>query len=158
MYTELINNKIKEAQLLGLFKQFCEKYTNKQLQNNFRNILYNTTDKERTIFNLFKNEYNYSMSDEETKRMIELLNAFLSKKSFRINYENDVKKMLLKKQSYKCAICGAEIDIKSHLDHIIPFKYVGDELDNNLQMLCTTCNLRKNASLDFQIRYYLNLL
>ncbi|MFR7935942.1 MAG: HNH endonuclease [Clostridium perfringens] len=34
-------------------------------------------------------------------------------------------------------MCKREINNKnSHVDHIIPFKMVGDELDENLQLLC----------------------
>ncbi|MBR5553923.1 MAG: HNH endonuclease [Clostridia bacterium] len=39
----------------------------------------------------------------------------------------------------------------SHLDHIIPWDYVGDNLSDNYQMLCEICNTRKGTSTYFEI-------
>ena len=55
----------------------------------------------------------------------------------------------------KCAICNCEIDENSsHLDHIVPFKMVGDELENNLQLLCGECNLSKSGSINFYLKTF----
>ena len=59
---------------------------------------------------------------------------------------------LLSAQNNKCNICGKSINVtSSHLDHIVPWDYVGDSLDNNYQMLCDTCNTRKGSSTYFEI-------
>lgn len=80
------------------------------------------------------------------------------KSTFRKRVDEITRKSLFLKQDCKCAICGKNIDVSSPIDHIIPFKYVGDELANNLQMLCKSCNDKKNASLDYQIRFLLKLV
>ena len=80
------------------------------------------------------------------------------KSTFRKRVDEITRKSLFLKQDCKCAICGKNIDVSSPIDHIIPFKYVGDELANNLQTLCKSCNDKKNASLDYQIRFLLKLV
>jgi 5-methylcytosine-specific restriction endonuclease McrA len=49
-------------------------------------------------------------------------------------------------QKGKCPVC--KISFKNtvyHLDHIIPLSRGGKNVDGNVQLLCKTCNLRKNA-------------
>lgn len=51
------------------------------------------------------------------------------------------------RQQHKCAICGKTFEFeKMHGDHIIPWSKGGHTTPDNLQMLCTTCNLRKGAN------------
>lgn len=48
-------------------------------------------------------------------------------------------------QDRKCAICGKEFPIeKMQGDHIIPWSEGGKTTLDNLQMLCTTCNIKKS--------------
>lgn len=77
--------------------------------------------------------------------------AFFRKKDYRIKYPQKVRTELLHQQQCRCAICGCTIDIKSELDHIMPWVYVGDELDDNLQLLCFNCNRSKKASPLYQL-------
>ena len=49
-------------------------------------------------------------------------------------------------------ICGEPLGpvmAKIHVDHIIPWKLVGDELNDNYQALCETCNECKSARTDY---------
>ena len=101
---------------------------------------------------------NISLADSEVKRMYCLIKAFLSKSALRKNIHAETKRDLLKKQNYKCKLCGSVIDLNSHTDHIVPFKYVGDELNENLQMLCEHCNKSKNASIDYEVKALLKLV
>lgn len=49
-------------------------------------------------------------------------------------------------QGHKCAICGDEFPFeKMQADHIIPWSQGGRTVEDNCQMLCTTCNLKKSA-------------
>lgn len=53
--------------------------------------------------------------------------------------------VLGKLQRWKCAICRCSIRNKFHVDHIQPVSKGGLHEARNLQLLCVTCNLRKNA-------------
>ena len=49
-------------------------------------------------------------------------------------------------------ICGCELGdnwSKIHVDHVVPWELVGDELENNFQDLCEKCNEEKNASTNY---------
>lgn len=152
-----LNNALEESVVLGLFKAFCENNNSVDKLKRLRNIYARTLNPVKTTKQLIVNELNEELSDDYADRMTELIEAFLNKKSYRESISSDLKKKLLTKQKNKCAICGTIIDIHSHADHIVPFKYVGDELKDNLQMLCSDCNLEKNASIDYQIKYLLKL-
>lgn len=95
------------------------------------------------------------LDENSYELMGEWLLAFYRKKDHRIIYPEYVRQGLLQHQQGCCAICGCPIDIKSELDHIIPWKYIGDELENNLQLLCFKCNRSKKASPLYQLRMLL---
>ena len=153
-----LTNAIQEARILGLFKAFCEKNSTKDAQQRIRTIYSRTNNPIETTKNIFVNEFGEAISDSDANRLIILITSFLKKSIYRKSIGDSLKNSLLQSQFHHCAICGCDIDIHAHADHIVPFKYVGDELDNNLQMLCTNCNLKKNASLDYQIRFLLKLI
>ncbi|MBR2030307.1 MAG: HNH endonuclease [Clostridia bacterium] len=52
---------------------------------------------------------------------------------------------ILKRDNYKCKLCGAsqEDGAKLHVDHIIPIAKGGKTEPANLQTLCERCNLGK---------------
>ena len=151
-------NVIQETQNLGRFKAFCEKISTKDAQHKMRTIYSRTSNPRETTKNIFVNQLGETISDSDADRLFVLITSFLNKSRYRKPIGESIKESLLLNQGHHCAICGCDIDIHAHADHIVPFKFVGDELDNNLQMLCTNCNHRKNASLDYQIRFLLKLI
>lgn len=151
-------NAVQEAINLGHFKLFYEKNNSKEAQQRLRTIYSRTIDPIKTTQNIFENEFDLTISNDEAKKQFQYISSFLKKSAYRKLISKTIKESLLHNQLYKCAICGCDIDIHAHADHIVPFKLVGDELDDNLQMLCTDCNLKKNESLDFQVRFLLKLL
>ena len=54
---------------------------------------------------------------------------------------------ILKRDGYRCKICGASASdgVKLHVDHIIPVSKGGRTEPGNLQTLCERCNLGKGA-------------
>lgn len=88
---------------------------------------------------------NCALSVDDLKWMNNCIKAHFSKKSSRDSISNEIKENLLAKQKGKCAICGCGISMSNiHVDHIIPWDYVGDQLENNYQGLCADCNLSKS--------------
>lgn len=51
---------------------------------------------------------------------------------------------LLFLQKFKCPNCGACVKDKFHVDHITPIALGGHNDKRNLQILCPSCNLKKN--------------
>ena len=54
----------------------------------------------------------------------------------------DIASRLLVLQRGQCAICRISMT-KYHLDHIVPIALGGPHVDENIQLLCPSCNLRK---------------
>lgn len=48
-------------------------------------------------------------------------------------------------QKGKCACCQKPLGKKYHLDHIVPLSKGGLNIDSNIQLLRSTCNLQKSA-------------
>jgi 5-methylcytosine-specific restriction endonuclease McrA len=58
-----------------------------------------------------------------------------------------------------CAFCSADLSLLFHVDHILPLKRGGSNNDDNLQLLCATCNQSKGAkTLDEYAEYSLQKL
>lgn len=148
---------VDEAILLGYFKSFCEKNDDVSSKQRLRNIISRAKNGSGAIKALFLNEMQVELSDEQSLIIYELIVAYLKKSNYRKTVSNDVKRRLLVKQSNKCKFCGCEIDLSAHADHVVPFKYVGDELPDNFQMLCSHCNEVKNASIDYEIKVLLHI-
>jgi len=57
----------------------------------------------------------------------------------------DIAVKLFKLQKGKCACCGEPLGKDYHLDHIMPIALGGENVDKNIQLLRSRCNLQKNA-------------
>lgn len=59
--------------------------------------------------------------------------------------------LILKRDNFKCCACGAspakDPSVELHIDHIIPWSKGGETVEENLQTLCSKCNLGKSDSL-----------
>ena len=57
---------------------------------------------------------------------------------------------VLKRDNFKCCACGAspakDPSVELHIDHIIPWSKGGKTTIENLQTLCSRCNLGKSDS------------
>lgn len=59
---------------------------------------------------------------------------------------------VLKRDNFKCVICGKSPsttpNLELHIDHIIPYSLGGETILENLQTLCSECNLGKSNKKD----------
>lgn len=57
---------------------------------------------------------------------------------------------VLKRDNFKCCACGAspakDPGVELHVDHIIPWSKGGETVVENLQTLCSRCNIGKSDS------------
>ena len=57
---------------------------------------------------------------------------------------------VLKRDNFKCCACGAspakDPSVELHIDHIVPWSKGGETTFDNLQTLCSRCNLGKSDS------------
>ena len=149
---EDIQKEYETAVLLSMFKAVCVKGKNDDC---FRRRIYTlfreSLDRKATIKAIIKKEVEVELTNEEAQKMEKWFIANENKKP-RKHISEAEKYRLLKEQNYKCNICGADLSNsakKIHVDHIIPYELVGDELEDNLQCLCETCNECKNSKIDF---------
>lgn len=78
---------------------------------------------------------------EKVRLMVRMANA--KRRSNGLRNPIRVVNMLLVLQKNKCAICRVDIAKSFHIDHVMPLKLGGDNLPNNLQLLCPSCNGHK---------------
>lgn len=57
---------------------------------------------------------------------------------------SDIRETLFARQDGKCNGCTEELT-ESHIDHIFPLSRGGLNTDDNVQLLCPTCNLSKGS-------------
>ncbi len=92
-------------------------------------------------------EHNNDTTKLKYKQLTEelgLINEYLKKIGYnkRKNIIDSVKNKIFQRDNYACTKCGNKE--KLHIDHIVPVSLGGTNNENNLQVLCSTCNLRKN--------------
>ena len=55
---------------------------------------------------------------------------------------------VLQRDNFKCCACGAspakDVSVELHVDHILPWSKGGETVFENLQTLCSKCNLGKS--------------
>ena len=148
---EVFNQKLHRTLLLGVFEVVCKeikKQGSKTAERaSFRKFKNKTIPTKRII----KQYAGCELSDGDYEEMALLLGAFFNTGDPRKKFDSIYREQLTKRQNGQCAICKASITAKSaHLDHVIPWDYVGDQLENNYQMLCETCNERKGTAAYFE--------
>lgn len=71
-------------------------------------------------------------------------------KKQRAAMSNSLRYDILKRDGFRCQICGATQNdgVKLHVDHIIPVSKGGKTEKSNLRTLCDMCNLGKGAKIE----------
>lgn len=129
----------------SILREICEYMKADDRKREVNSIYCRHSDDNAATRRVLWNICHLKLPDDDIDWLTSRITASLRKKPHRVPIANSTKKELLQSQNYKCAICGKPIDNDSlHVDHIVPWDYVGDELNNNYQALCPSCNGHKS--------------
>ena len=159
---EVVKAEYKKALLLNMFKKIVVRMNKDDLfRNHIRKLFSQSTDKELTVNAIIRNNLNVDLEYDDCKLMLQWFDANFKKNNSRKRITDEVKEKLYKKQKGICAVCGEPLGEEMkyvHVDHIIPWMLVGDELENNYQCLCPTCNECKSANIDYMFKNLIKLV
>ena len=152
----------KKAFLLNMFQKICSRmakddYYRKHVLALFRQ----TGDTFEVTKTIISKEFNYTLDDEEAILLHKWFMAYRKKSSHRKAIPLSTKKQLYIMQQGLCAACGQQLGSdwsKIHVDHIVPWVLVGDELEDNYQDLCETCNECKSSKTDYIFKNLISLV
>lgn len=157
-----IKKEYRKTFLLCMFQKICTKMErNKDFKVRIHTLFRQSSDYSITAKAIIQNVLKYEISNNDAALISTWFEANLKKSSQRKPIPLSIKRSLYEKQEGKCVICGESLGkdwSKIHVDHIIPFKLVGDELSDNYQDLCDTCNSAKNDRTDFIFKSMLKLI
>jgi hypothetical protein len=87
-------------------------------------------------------EYSYAGMDDE----IEAIPLKIKESKTKRNIPLGLRYRILKRDGFKCVACGygPKDDVKLHIDHKIPYSLGGITIVENLQTLCSDCNISKS--------------
>lgn len=153
---ERMDNYLYDFMVLTIFEQLCYKMKDPIIKQDIKTYFHRTDSYFLAVKDVVIKYTGCEIGDQEAEILFKLLIAHFRKIDRRKSYPISLKKELLLAQHCRCNICSINLDVhNSELDHIIPWDFVGDELENNLQLLCTTCNERKGRKIDFHLRMLL---
>lgn len=156
-----IKEEYKKTFLLNIFKKIVAKMKiDYAVEKNIKALYKQSTNKHITTTAIVRNYLNYEMTPSDAELMYTWFNAYLNKSDRRKGFSDDFKQQLYEKQNGMCAVCGEPLDKQlsnNHVDHIIPWTLVGDELSDNYQYLCSSCNESKSCHTDYIFKSLLKL-
>jgi len=143
---ELLYDALHKDILESILSEVCEYMkANESSYISVKKIYYRSTDDIDAIKLIVRNICHISLTEQDYIWLNKCVKAFMTKKSTRKQFSDSFRRNLWDSQGHKCCICGREIlSQDGHIDHIVPWDYVGDELENNYQLLCSDCNLHKS--------------
>lgn len=149
---ELFEYKLYNTLLLGIFEAVCKDIKKRNIYIEEKERYRKNPDKLSATKILIKRYVSCELISQDYEILNKYFHAYFQKDSKRKLFDDQFRLNLLNEQKYRCNICGKNIsNCSSHLDHIVPWDYVGDCLEDNYQMLCETCNTRKGSSTYFEI-------
>lgn len=166
-FTDILENEevkaeYKKALLLNMFKKIVVRMNKDcSFRNSIKTLFSQSTNREVTVKVIMRNNLNFELDDDDCKLMLQWFDANLKKSNRRMPISHELKERLYKKQNGICAVCGEPLGEEMkyvHVDHIIPWMLVGDELKNNYQCLCQTCNECKSARIDYMFKNLIKLI
>jgi 5-methylcytosine-specific restriction endonuclease McrA len=63
----------------------------------------------------------------------------------RISFSKEKRLQIKNKTNGRCGYCGCLLSEKFHIDHIVPVRHGGNNLEANLIVACASCNNYKNV-------------
>ena len=135
----------------GLFETICKDIRKDHKEQVERSRFMGIGDKKAATISILRRRCPHlSLSDEELTYLIPCFVAFFNR-SPRKEYDQEKKRNLFLRQKKCCSICGTQITFdSSEVDHKLAYSLVGDNLENNYQLLCKICNSRKGDSSSYQ--------
>ena len=139
---------------LFVLEDICQKLkSDNKLKTRVKSEYRKTHNHQKASIKLVKEICGTELTDTDAIIINEWIIAFLKKRDQRDDVDDSLRKRLFFEQEGKCACCHNKISIEnSHFDHIIPWDYVGDELSNNGQLLCSYCNEHKNNNVYYLLK------
>ena len=130
----------------SILSEICEYMKEGDNQYLFvKRIYYRNSNDIETIKNVVRTICHISLPEQDYIWLNKCVKAYMTKKPKRKQFSITFRQELLNKQGNKCCVCGKAIQLEdSHVDHIVPWDFVGDELKDNYQLLCSNCNLHKS--------------
>lgn len=157
----VVKDEYKKALLLNMFKKIIIRMNKQEsFRLSIRKLFLQSTNKQLTVKAIYRNHFNFELEDKDLPVVLSWFEANLKKESRRKSVSLELKERLFKKQNGICLACGEPLSndlSKVHVDHIVPWVLVGDELDNNFQCLCETCNECKSAHTDYMFKNLIKL-
>ena len=143
--------------LLFVLEEVCQKLkSNSVLKAQVRSDFRKTTNHTKVCLKLVKEICGTMLPDSDGKLISTWIQAFYKKSNTRKIPLLSEKQRLLSAQGNKCACCNQPLSVEAgHYDHIIPWDYVGDELLDNYQMLCSYCNEHKSNNVFYLLKRHI---
>ena len=132
--------------LESILSKICEYMkANDSADETMRNIYFRNSNDIDAAKQIVRHVCQLSLAEQDYLWLNDCIKAHMKKKPRRKQLPDSLRQELWKKQKQKCYICGRVLlSEEGHIDHIVPWDYVGDELDNNYQLLCSDCNYHKS--------------
>ena len=151
----------RRAFLLNIFQKMCSRMNkNPGYREHIIKLFSQSFDKPSTITSVVEKDFKYHLDEEDACLLCAWFDAHRKKATTRKAIPKSLKDELISKQFGLCCSCGQPLGddySKIHVDHIIPWVLVGDELENNYQALCDTCNECKSSRTDYMFKNILKL-
>lgn len=148
---DLFYQKLHRTLLLGVFEVICKEMKKQNTKTAEKERFRKYKDKIVPTKKIVRQYSGCELSNYDYEELSGLLAAHFRTGDPRKKSDDAYREQLTKMQNGRCAICKKNITARgAHLDHIVPWDYVGDNLENNYQMLCETCNERKGKAAYFE--------
>ena len=151
---EVLYDALHKDILESILSEICQSMkVNDSSYISIKKIYYRNANDIDAIKQIVKNICHLSLPQNDLEWLNKCVKAFMKKKPHRQQFPNALRQELWNKQGKKCRICGKEILAEEgHIDHVVPWDYVGDELEGNYQLLCSDCNLHKSNHVALAVR------